>query len=154
MELEDLERKISTIDSIAINSVRRELWCGLGFMVIQTIGLMRLTFWDLSWDVMEPICFYITSVYFILGYAFFLRTSKDPSYEGVLQSRLAAKRKRLMNKYSFDAQRWLELRRNLGMENSDRNDRIVEENINYSTTPISSYSSSSSHACQRRSSIL
>ncbi|KAL3643829.1 hypothetical protein CASFOL_011761 [Castilleja foliolosa] len=109
--LEEMEKQKSTIDEKAKLHVRRELWCGLGYLLVQTTIFMRLTFWDLSWDVMEPICFYITSMYFMGGYAFFLRTSKEPSFEGLYKSRLSARRRRLMKVAGFDVERYNELSR-------------------------------------------
>uniref|UniRef100_A0A804LXV8 Calcium uniporter protein C-terminal domain-containing protein n=1 Tax=Zea mays TaxID=4577 RepID=A0A804LXV8_MAIZE len=103
------------IDRAAAARVRRELWCGLTYLVIQTAGFMRLTFWELSWDVMEPICFYVTSMYFMAGYAFFLRTKKEPSFEGFFESRFAAKQKRVMRARGFDLRRYEELRRACGV---------------------------------------
>lgn len=99
------------IDTKAEALVRRELWAGLGYMVVQTAAFMRLTFWELSWDVMEPICFYVTSAYFMLGYTFFLRTAKEPSFEGFFQSRFNAKQTRLMKTHDFDVKRYNELRK-------------------------------------------
>ncbi|XP_020247194.1 calcium uniporter protein 2, mitochondrial-like isoform X2 [Asparagus officinalis] len=110
-ELRELEEQKAAIDKLAETGVKRELWCGLGFMLIQTIGLMRLTFWELSWDVMEPICFYLTSMYFLAGYGFFLRTSREPSFESFFQSRFDAKQKKLMKAYSFDLNRFNELKK-------------------------------------------
>ncbi|KAJ4965734.1 hypothetical protein NE237_017583 [Protea cynaroides] len=110
-ELEDMEKEKFAIDERADALVRRELWAGLGFLFVQTVGFMRLTFWELTWDVMEPICFYVTSVYFMAGYTFFMRTSKDPSFEGFYESRFSAKQKRLMKKKNFDIHRYNELRR-------------------------------------------
>ncbi|KAF8028729.1 hypothetical protein BT93_E1398 [Corymbia citriodora subsp. variegata] len=109
-ELEELELRKAEIDREADYLVRRELWLGLGYLVVQTAGFMRLTFWELTWDVMEPICFYLTSVYFMLGYAFFLRTSREPSFEGFFQSRFAAKQEKLMRARGFDVRRYDELR--------------------------------------------
>ncbi|KAJ6854271.1 calcium uniporter protein 2, mitochondrial-like [Iris pallida] len=109
-ELREMEEKKAAIDRRAEAGVRRELWCGLGLIVAQTVGFMRLTFWDLSWDVMEPICFYVTSIYFMAGYGFFLRTSREPSFEGFFQSRFAAKQKRLMKACNFDLGRFNQLR--------------------------------------------
>ncbi|CAJ1973331.1 unnamed protein product [Sphenostylis stenocarpa] len=54
-ELEKMERLKAMIDEKAKAQVRSELYCGLGFFVVQTLGLMKLTFWDLTWDVMEPV---------------------------------------------------------------------------------------------------
>ncbi|KAH9626022.1 hypothetical protein KSS87_014800 [Heliosperma pusillum] len=110
-ELEKLEGQKTEIDQKAEALVRRELWAGLGLMAAQTAAFMRLTFWELSWDVMEPICFYVTSAYFMLGYTFFLRTSKEPSFEGFFQSRFNAKQKRLMEAQEFNLERYNELRR-------------------------------------------
>lgn len=109
-EFEILEEQKSVIDKKAESLVRRELWCGLAFLMVQTAGFMRLTFWELSWDVMEPICFYVTSMYFMAGYAFFLRTAKEPSFEGFFQSRFSTKQKKLMKANKFDLQRYNELR--------------------------------------------
>uniref|UniRef100_A0A1D1ZKB3 Calcium uniporter protein, mitochondrial n=2 Tax=Anthurium amnicola TaxID=1678845 RepID=A0A1D1ZKB3_9ARAE len=109
-ELREMEQRKAEIDRRAEAGVRRELWCGLAFLVAQTAGFMRLTFWELSWDVMEPICFYVTSVYFMAGYTFFLRTSRDPSFEGFFESRFAAKQRRLLRAANFDLPRFQELR--------------------------------------------
>ncbi|KAJ4744948.1 hypothetical protein LUZ62_012369 [Rhynchospora pubera] len=114
-ELKAMEDQKAQIDQRAVSQVRRELWCGLGFLVIQTAAFMRLTFWELSWDVMEPICFYVTSLYFMAGYTFFLRTSKEPSFEGFFHSRFAAKQKRLMKAHNFDAKRFNELKKAFGL---------------------------------------
>ncbi|CAN6448016.1 unnamed protein product [Victoria cruziana] len=112
-ELEAMEREKGVIDAEAEKGVRRELWCGLAYLVVQTAAFMRLTFWELSWDVMEPICFYVTSAYFMAGYAFFLRTSRDPSFEGFFASRFEAKQQRLMRHRNFDLARFHQLRRSL-----------------------------------------
>ncbi|KAJ1294953.1 hypothetical protein BS78_01G185900 [Paspalum vaginatum] len=114
-ELKAMEAQKTEIDRTAALQVRRELWCGLAYLVVQTAGFMRLTFWELSWDVMEPICFYVTSMYFMAGYAFFLRTKKEPSFEGFFESRFAAKQKRLMRDRGFDLRRYGELRSACGL---------------------------------------
>ncbi|KAG7034389.1 Calcium uniporter protein 2, mitochondrial, partial [Cucurbita argyrosperma subsp. argyrosperma] len=117
-ELEELEKEKAMIDGKAGRQVRRELRWGLGFLVAQTAALMRLTFWELSWDVMEPICYFITSTYFMGGYAFFLTTSKEPSFEGLYQSRFVAKQKNLMKLHNFDVHKYNRLR-------SDSNPQIA-----------------------------
>ncbi|XP_076954383.1 calcium uniporter protein 3, mitochondrial-like [Bidens hawaiensis] len=110
-ELEEMERWKAAIDTKAKKMVQRELWGGLAYLMVQTAGFMRLTFWELSWDVMEPICFYVTSIYFMGGYAFFLRTAKEPSFEGFFQSRFGAKQKKLMKREGFDFGKYNELRK-------------------------------------------
>ncbi|KAF5738178.1 calcium uniporter protein 2 mitochondrial-like [Tripterygium wilfordii] len=110
-ELEEMEKQKARIDKKAESLVRRELWCGLGYLVVQTAACMRLTFWELSWDVMEPICFCFTSMYFIGAYFFFLRTSKEPTFQSLYECRFSAKQKRLIKIHNFDIGRYNELRR-------------------------------------------
>ncbi|CAF2032640.1 unnamed protein product [Brassica oleracea var. botrytis] len=57
-ELKELEAINKVIDQKSHSLVRRELQAGHGYMILQTALFMRLTFWELTWDVMEPICFY------------------------------------------------------------------------------------------------
>lgn len=58
-----MEKLTASIDQKANTMVCRELWSDLGFLVVQTARFMRLTFWELSWDVVEPIFFYLSSMY-------------------------------------------------------------------------------------------
>ncbi|KAJ6335128.1 hypothetical protein OIU78_011878 [Salix suchowensis] len=51
--LEHVEKLKVITDLKARTQVRGELYCGLGFPMIQTLGFMRLTFWELNWDVMD-----------------------------------------------------------------------------------------------------
>ncbi|KAG2301008.1 hypothetical protein Bca4012_059306 [Brassica carinata] len=110
-ELEQLEIIKSDIDKRADGMVRRELMAGLGFVVAQTIGFFRLTFWELSWDVMEPICYYVSSTYFMAGYAFFIRTAKEPTFQGFYKSRFQTKQKRLIKMLDFDIDRFTKLQK-------------------------------------------
>lgn len=106
-----MEKQKSQIDEEADSLVRKELLGGLGYLVVSTAGLFRLTFWELSWDVMEPICYFVTSTYFMACYAFFLRTRTEPSFEGIFRSRFSAKQKRLMELHNFDVERYSELKK-------------------------------------------
>lgn len=110
-ELEEMEARKATIDQKARSSVRGELCCGLAFLVAQGLGFMRLTFWELNWDVMEPICFFTASIDIVLCYAFFLRTSIEPSFRGFYQYRFMAKQRKLMALHNFDFDRYNELRK-------------------------------------------
>ncbi|KAI4321556.1 hypothetical protein MLD38_034923 [Melastoma candidum] len=110
-ELDRLEREKARIDKRARAKVWTELYCGLGLLVAQTAGFMRLTFWELSWDVMEPICFFVASVHFALAYCFFLRTSTEPSFEGYFRRRFQTKQRKMMDEHNFNVLRYRELRR-------------------------------------------
>ena len=109
--LEHMEKLKVIIERKARTQVRGELYCGLGFLMIQTLGFMRLTFWELNWDVMEPICFFVTSLHFAIAYGFFLRTSTEPSFQGYFQQRFNAKQKKLMNIHGFNVHKYNQLRK-------------------------------------------
>ncbi|CAN1163749.1 Calcium uniporter protein 4, mitochondrial [Linum perenne] len=107
--LEEMHNQKLKIDKKARAQVRAELYCGMGFLAAQTLGFMRLTFWELSWDVMEPICFFATSLYFGLAYTFFLRTSTEPTFEGYFRHRFHVKQSKLMKLHEFDLQKYDQL---------------------------------------------
>ncbi|KAK8959148.1 hypothetical protein KSP40_PGU003263 [Platanthera guangdongensis] len=112
-ELKEMEAAKAVIDGKAEMQVKQEMWAGLGLVLLQTAGFFRLTFWEFSWDVMEPICFFSTSLYFIMGWAFFMRTAREPSFEGFFAGRLASKQRKLMKAHGFDLIRLNQLRREL-----------------------------------------
>jgi hypothetical protein len=58
-QLGPLEQQISKVHSSANSSARFYLWAGLFLLVFQLAAFIRLTFWELSWDVMEPIGFFV-----------------------------------------------------------------------------------------------
>ncbi len=40
----------------------------------QLVGMAYLTWWELSWDVMEPIAYHLTLTYGFVGYMYYLVT--------------------------------------------------------------------------------
>ncbi|XP_075519751.1 calcium uniporter protein 2, mitochondrial-like [Primulina tabacum] len=108
-ELKKLQEKKEEIDMLADKQVRRILWSGLGLAVVQVGFFFRLTFWEFSWDVMEPIAFFTTTTGIIIGYAYFLITSRDPSYQDILKRLFLSRQRKLIKKHNFDIQRFLEL---------------------------------------------
>ena len=62
---------------------------------------MRLTFWELSWDVMEPICLFLTSVYF-MDVFILPNTSTNISFKSFFNVGFMDKQSRVMKKRNFD----------------------------------------------------
>ncbi|CAI9300928.1 unnamed protein product [Lactuca saligna] len=110
-ELRILQAKQDEIDMLAHKQVRRILWMGLGLSLAQISLFFRLTFWDLSWDVMEPIAFFTTASGLIIGYAYFLFTLRDPTYQDLLKRLFLSRRRKLMKKHNFDMVRFMELQK-------------------------------------------
>ncbi|XP_002967578.2 calcium uniporter protein 6, mitochondrial [Selaginella moellendorffii] len=105
-EFEELHDRKESIDEIADRQVRKFLWVGLLALTGGTGLFVRLTFWELSWDVMEPIAFFMTTGFIIAGYAYFLFSRRDPTYQGLMHSLLASRRRRLMRRMGFDYQKY------------------------------------------------
>lgn len=110
-ELERLQREKEEIDKIAHRHVRVILWTGLCFLSLQTGIFFRLTFWELSWDVMEPVAFFGTTGGLLLGYMYFLFTSRDPTYQDLMTRLYHSKQRKLYKKRKFDVDKFLELQK-------------------------------------------
>lgn len=108
-ELKNLQEKKEEIDVLAHKQVRRILWCGLGFGIVTVGFFFRLTFWEFSWDVMEPIAFFTTTTGLVIGYAYFLFTSRDPTYQDLLKRLFISRQRKLFKKQNFDIERFKEL---------------------------------------------
>ncbi|XP_008788024.2 calcium uniporter protein 6, mitochondrial-like [Phoenix dactylifera] len=110
-ELKQLQRKKEEIDMLAHKQVRRILWSGLVFLVVQVGLFFRLTFWEFSWDVMEPIAFFTTTTSIVVGYAYFLFTSKDPTYQDLMKRLFLSRQRKLSQGHNFDMRRYMELQK-------------------------------------------
>ncbi|KAL7152125.1 hypothetical protein ABFS83_04G076300 [Erythranthe nasuta] len=110
-ELNKLQEQKDEIDMLAHKQVRRILWTGLG-LAMTHIGLFfRLTFWEFSWDVMEPITFFSTASGLIIGYAYFMFTSRDPTYQDLLKRLFLSRQRKLIKRRNFDVRRFVELQK-------------------------------------------
>lgn len=49
-------------------------WAGLGYMALQFGFLARLTWWEYSWDIMEPVTYFVTYGTAIGAYAYYVLT--------------------------------------------------------------------------------
>ncbi|ERL90294.1 hypothetical protein D910_07646 [Dendroctonus ponderosae] len=84
MELENLKQEITPLEN-----VKNELemvadkrsnwlaWAGLGLMSVQFGILARLTWWEYSWDIMEPVTYFVTYGTVIATYAYFVLTKEE-----------------------------------------------------------------------------
>ncbi|CAH2038467.1 unnamed protein product [Thlaspi arvense] len=97
------------IDVLAHRQVRKILWCGLATSIVQIGLFVRLTFWEFSWDVMEPITFFATATSIIVGYAYFLITSRDPTYQDFMKRLFLSRQRKLLKSHNFDVERFKEL---------------------------------------------
>ncbi|RLM48687.1 calcium uniporter protein 6, mitochondrial-like [Panicum miliaceum] len=90
-EFKQLQEKKEEIDKLAHKQVRRILWSGLGFFMCQVGLFFRLTFWEFSWDVMEPIAFF--------------------TYQDFMERLFMSRQRKLCAAQKFDMERYLELQK-------------------------------------------
>lgn len=83
-ELETLQDELAPLENerqvLAEQSERRTnnlTWMGLGLMSVQFGILARLTWWEYSWDIMEPVTYFVTYGTAMACYAYFVLTRQD-----------------------------------------------------------------------------
>ena len=66
-ELEDLQKELEPLENQRQEIIRHAAertnlltWAGLGLMATQFGVLARLTWWEYSWDIMEPVTYFVT----------------------------------------------------------------------------------------------
>lgn len=73
-ELAPLERLKLQIDGSSTQRTNLAVWASMAFMSVQFGFLARLTWWEYSWDIMEPVTYFIGSGMSMLMFAYFLIT--------------------------------------------------------------------------------
>jgi len=82
-ELSPLEHQKALIDERAAKRTTFLVWAGLGYMAWQFGFLARLTWWEYSWDIMEPVTYFVTYGTSLIMYAYFVLTREDCNYPEV-----------------------------------------------------------------------
>jgi len=85
------------------------LWLSFLYLGLQFGLLARMVWWEFNWDIMEPITYNVTFGTFLGGYAFFVFSGKNYTYDNL---KLLFKQRRLRVlylRYGFNWRRWNEL---------------------------------------------
>ncbi|XP_025420395.1 calcium uniporter protein, mitochondrial isoform X2 [Sipha flava] len=77
VKLEPLEKKRQSIDLVASRQTSVLTWVGLGLMSVQFGILARLTWWEYSWDIMEPVTYFVTYGTAMAVYAYYVLTKQE-----------------------------------------------------------------------------
>ncbi|KFO85590.1 hypothetical protein N320_00136, partial [Buceros rhinoceros silvestris] len=75
--LEELKEQLAPLEKKRTTLV---LWGGLAYMATQFGILARLTWWEYSWDIMEPVTYFITYGSAMAMYAYFVMTRQEYVY--------------------------------------------------------------------------
>jgi len=113
-EYDELTDKKAVIDQMALKSSNRWIVACGAYMVLQASILARLTWWEFSWDIMEPITYFITVSTGIVGWTYFAMTKNEYTYQN-LRDQLANRKKiKLYKRKGFDLRRYHYLETILG----------------------------------------
>ncbi len=116
-ELGELEAQLAPyddakedIDAEAYSHTKILVWSSLAYLVAQSVVVFKLTFFSrFGWDVMEPICYFITFYTGIAGLLFFQFFRVDYTYPAAFARLLQRRQRAYYEKHDFDIERWEEL---------------------------------------------
>ena len=74
LELKPMEDIKAEIDRKSAQRTNIVVWGGLGYMAFQFGLLARLTWWEYSWDIMEPVTYFVGYGTAMACYAYFWLT--------------------------------------------------------------------------------
>lgn len=80
LTLQPMEQTREELSLIAKKHTNRMVWFGLGLMGIQAGIMARLTWFDYSWDIVEPISYFVSYSAVVGTYAYFVLTRKEYDY--------------------------------------------------------------------------
>ncbi|VDL15978.1 unnamed protein product, partial [Hymenolepis diminuta] len=102
-----------------LGETRRLTWLGLGAMGLQFGLLARLTWWEYSWDIMEPVTYFVGYGTTMAIYAYFVVTRQDYSFPEVFDREYLKAFYKGAAAQGFDVERYNNLRNSLAQLQSD-----------------------------------
>ena len=78
------------MDALAMRKGDRWTKVMMGGVVVQGIIMGRLIWWDLSWDVMEPVAYLMAFSYAAFGWAFYTISKDDIAEYGTVAGKYVA----------------------------------------------------------------
>ncbi|KAM7394370.1 hypothetical protein PAMP_021179 [Pampus punctatissimus] len=106
-ELSPLEKMKAQLSNTAKFQTSRAVWIGMALLSVQGGALAWLTWWVYSWDVMEPVTYFITYATSIGAFSYYVLTKQDYVYPDAKDRQFlhyfykgAIKKKFNVNKYN------------------------------------------------------
>jgi len=106
-ELGALSTAKALIDEAAEREANRNIWIG-GFVPLTAFGLLfRMTYWEYSWDIVEPISFFVSTMGPIcFFYVWYAAKKEEFSLAGWRDQMMERSRTNLYRLKSFDLERY------------------------------------------------
>ncbi|XP_060895486.1 calcium uniporter protein, mitochondrial isoform X1 [Labrus mixtus] len=115
--LEDLNTQLEPLEKVKKELSRRAerrtatlLWTGMAFMATQFGVLARLTWWEYSWDIMEPVTYFITYGSAMTMFAYYVLTRQEYVYPDVHDRQYLLFLHKWMRRTRFDVEKYNSLK--------------------------------------------
>ncbi|KAK3089077.1 hypothetical protein FSP39_000592 [Pinctada imbricata] len=116
-QLEELQLQIAPMEKMKheldLKAKKRTTflaWTGLGLMGLQFGFLARLTWWEYSWDIMEPVTYFVTYGTTMAMFAYFVLTKQEYNFVEVKDRQHLLSLHGNAKKNNFDIQKYNDLR--------------------------------------------
>ena len=87
LELQPFEQKLQELETKAARNANFFIYFCLIMMSVQFSGLARLTWWEYSWDIMEPVTYFVTYGTTMAWFVYFVLTKQEYMLPDVLNRR-------------------------------------------------------------------
>lgn len=125
-ELEDLQAELRPLEvqkeelrEWAEKRTQMLTWIGLGMMSVQFGVLARLTWWEYSWDIMEPVTYFVTYGTGIVAYAYFVLTKQEYLFNDVAKRQWLISFHKKADKHRWDVDRYNRLQQGVNNIQAD-----------------------------------
>ncbi|MGH0153731.1 UNVERIFIED_CONTAM: hypothetical protein FKN15_025553 [Acipenser sinensis] len=125
-KLADIKQQLHPLEEVKGRLIRqaearttRLLWAGLAILSVQGGALSWLTWWVYSWDIMEPVTYFITYGSAIGFYSYFVLTKQDYVYPDSKDRQFLHYFYRGAKRQRFDVEKYNKLREELAMVEQD-----------------------------------
>jgi len=118
-ELKPLEDQRTELIQHAEERTNSLTWVGLGLMSVQFGILARLTWWEYSWDIMEPVTYFVTYGTAIAMYAYFVLTREEYAYPAASDRQRLVTFHKKAKKHRWDVDRYNQLKQGINALEAD-----------------------------------
>lgn len=110
LEIKPMEELKAEIDRKSAQRTNFAVWGGLGYMAFQFGLLARLTWWEYSWDIMEPVTYFVGYGTAMACYAYFVLTRQEFLYPDARDRQFLLFFHKLSKRKVFDIRRYNEIK--------------------------------------------
>jgi len=129
-ELAALDEKLVVINKKAKRSANLRTWGVITYVIAQTAALARMTWWEFSWDLIEPVTYFVTMSGVIVSLVYFGFTKREWSSNGLYHNWYLKKQSVLCAQQGIPLDARAELLRKIeALERQVRRGRKDDKNI-------------------------